>query len=125
VTRIVRQTCTDHCSGCGRHFHGLGAFDAHLVRVPTPRNRWGTRGYELMHESGAEVGLQVWTYAGYCTMTGEEVEPVTVWQVIPSSQAAARWARLSQEARRSATASRSGPPAAPVAPDTLPSLQAP
>lgn len=74
-----RQTCTDHCSACGRHFHGLAAFDLHLHRVNERKNRWGAPTYDLEH---CTEGLEVWAEEGYCDLTGAELPlyPVVIWR---------------------------------------------
>lgn len=84
----MRQTCTDHCSKCGQHFHGLTAFDAHLRRVNEGVNDHGSRSYDLDHAVGSNVGLQPWTTTGHCDLTDQT--GVTIWQRIPSA-ARARW----------------------------------
>lgn len=77
-----RQTCTDHCAGCGSHFHGLGAFEAHRreQRCLIPEAALTAKGQPL---------LQVWTENGSCDKeTGcwqdgkrvRYVEGVTIWQ---------------------------------------------
>ena len=82
----MRQTCTDHCAGCGRHFHGLGAFDAHRREGECcdPEMVVGQRG---KHEG--EALLQVWTETGSCDKDAgcwkdgkrdHYVTPVVVWQ---------------------------------------------
>lgn len=107
--RTYAQTCTDHCSSCGEHFHGLGAFDRHLRRSSQRLNGYGAPEYNLDHVVGAEVGLQAWTTTGRCDLTGERQEPVTVWQVIPSAQALAFWAKHRQEPVSSDIESRHSP----------------
>ena len=87
VREPARQTCTDHCSTCGRHFHGLGAFDAHRREntCGAPETALNTKG---------RLVLQVWTLDGYCQLTpgcwrdGKRdhwEHPVTIWQVYGSS----------------------------------------
>jgi hypothetical protein len=88
----MRQTCTDHCSKCGQHFHGLHAFDAHLRRVNEGTNYLGARSYDLDHVVGSTVGLQPWTTTSHCDFTGQT--EVTVWQRIPGAGDAARLAKL-------------------------------
>lgn len=76
-----RQTCTDHCGTCGRHFHGLTAFDSHrrAFECLDPATAVSERGRQL---------LQVWTEDGWCDLDrrcwhgGERVplHPVTIWQ---------------------------------------------
>lgn len=90
----MKQTCTYHCSECGQHFHGLGAYDAHLVR--TPNRDAPTRSYDLNHEAGLAVGLRPWTRTGTCELTGQTLEPVLVWQLIPTAEAVQRWGRLTR-----------------------------
>lgn len=92
----MRQTCTDHCSKCGQHFHGLGAFDRHLRRVAEGTNALGARTYELDHVVGPGVGLHPWTTTGHCDLTGKS--GVTVWQRIHGSGDLNRLATLSAKA---------------------------
>ena len=71
-----KQTCTDHCAGCDRHFHGLQAFDAHRQdsECQEPDGLMGTKGQPL---------LQAWTMEGYCALSNLRaplVHPVTIWQ---------------------------------------------
>lgn len=80
---MKRQTCTDYCSGCGRHFHGLGAFDAHRVgQFGVDRHCGDPTGLS---------GLQVWTEAGYCDFT--DSHPTTIWQDSRSAARGAAWRR--------------------------------
>ena len=65
MTETRRQTCTDHCSGCGRHFHSLGAFDAHMGEGGS---RQGGMTYELAH--AVPPGLAPWTLQGVCELAG-------------------------------------------------------
>ena len=89
---VAKQTCTDHCGGCGRHFHGLTAFDKHRVdgycenpSVVVNTKRDGT----------LTPALMVWTGQGYCDKTadcwdnGARVKynhPVEVWQVYATAE---------------------------------------
>jgi hypothetical protein len=81
---VTAQTCTNHCSDCGRHFHGLGAYDRHLKRTNERKNDHGAPEYDLVHVIGPD--LQPWTTTGRCDLTGERQEPVTVWQVVPDAR---------------------------------------
>lgn len=102
-----RQTCTDHCSECGGHFHGLAAFDAHLHRVREGQNAHGARSCELDHLDGATAGLEVWTTDGVCELGRDAPEqPVTIWRLPLTEAARSRLARMA--ASRSGS-SRSGP----------------
>ncbi len=85
---MSRQTCTDHCTGCGEHFHGLGAFDLHRRggECLEPMAVLGTEGTK---REGDHL-LQIWTREGSCDKgrgcwdNGKRVrwdKPVTVWQV--------------------------------------------
>lgn len=86
---MVRQTCTDHCSSCGGHFHGLGAFDAHLPVCKDGNFQ------EARNGKGRQM-LQPWTLEGFCSLAsgsfkdGEFIRwehPVTIWQLIPTEGA--------------------------------------
>jgi len=77
-----KSTCTDHCSACGRHFHGLAAFDAHRVDSACidPSTAENSKGKSL---------LQVWVTDGFCDKVAgcwvdgrydHHVHPVTIWQ---------------------------------------------
>jgi hypothetical protein len=81
--------CTNHCTTCGRHFHSLEAFDAH--RTGDHREPLGSEagrrciapiecvdghgepklvplaenGVCRLGDAGAEIGVTVWTQAGY------------------------------------------------------------
>jgi hypothetical protein len=82
--RVRAQTCTDHCSACGAHFHGLAAFDKHLKRVNESAK--GERPYyELEHLSGEDAGLHAWTTSGRCDFAGNGM-PVTIWQMPGSAE---------------------------------------
>ena len=87
-----RQTCTDHCVGCGSHFHGLGAFDVH--RQGGKCHDPATAAVQSGKREGQPV-LQAWTDDGWCDkmrgcwQDGKRVQwehPVTVWQVRMSEQ---------------------------------------
>lgn len=92
----ARQTCTDHCRTCLRHFHGIGAFDAHRQNG------------QCMPPAGAVSGkgrllLQMWTTEGYCDREkgcwkdGKRVtwlHPVEIWQVAMSEEQRERLAGL-------------------------------
>lgn len=91
---VKRQTCTDHCSTCGRHFHGTGAFDAHRQQGECVEPA------EAVNSKGAPL-LQEWTTDGWCSLTpgcweeGRKLRyayPVTVWQRYGSN-----WAGPEQE----------------------------
>lgn len=92
---MARQTCTDHCSGCGRHFHGLGAFDAHRV---------GDFGRDRRCGDPVECGLEIWTDSGACELVWPHVDGITVWH-LPLSD----WARQ-RAAERAGKPDSSGPP---------------
>ncbi len=107
-----RQTCTDHCSGCGRHFHGLAAFDAHLLRVNEGLNAQGARSYELEHQDGAAAGLEEWTAEGWCELAATEPQhPVTIWRRPQTEAERVRLARMAEKADSGRCSSRSGPKA--------------
>lgn len=80
VATAKRMTCTDHCATCGRHFHGLTAFDAHR------KDGECLEPSEVFSEKGRQK-LQAWTEDGWCDKqswhdgkrTGWD-HPVTVWQ---------------------------------------------
>lgn len=82
----MKQTCTDHCGACGRHFHGLTAFEAHRrnFECVDPPLAVSDRGRQL---------LQAWTDDGWCSLEADCFEdgqlvrwahPVTVWQLVPT-----------------------------------------
>ncbi len=87
---LPRRTCTDHCSeigGCGRHFHGTGAFDLH-------RTDGSCLDPADVLVKGRPV-LRAWATDGYCDkMAGcwsngirlHYNHPVTIWQVVPSAK---------------------------------------
>lgn len=93
-----RQTCTDHCSTCGQHFHGLKAFDIH--------QRNGMCSYQA-GEPGRQA-ISVWTEDGSCSKVkgcwenGQLVRweyPVTIWQMTPREGDAERLLKLSGQAK--------------------------
>jgi hypothetical protein len=96
--KVRRQTCTDHCSACGRHFHGLAAFDAHLHRVGEGINAHGARTYELEHLDGGEAGLEAWTTSGDCDLATPEQSGITVWRLPMSEKDRERLAKLAGKA---------------------------
>jgi len=87
-----RQTCTDHCCGCGQHFHGLTAFDAH--RVDGICREAG----EVLYGAGKRQGqpiLQVWTDEGCCDKEAgcwsegkrlRYAEGVSIWQIAVTTE---------------------------------------
>ena len=91
-----RQTCTDHATCCGQHFHGLGAFDAHraggICRDAD----------DATYRTGKRIGtsmLQSWTDDGYCDKLpgcwadGKRVKyehPVTIWQIATTEEQRSR-----------------------------------
>lgn len=92
----MRQTCTDHATCCGQHFHGLGAFDAH--RAGGICRDAGDVTYRTGKRTGENV-LQVWTDDGYCDkmrgcwVDGKRVQhehPVTVWQIATTDEQRSR-----------------------------------
>lgn len=95
-----RQTCTDHCAGCGRHFHGLGAFDQHRT------DGFCADPAGVLIRSGKREGqpaLQVWTDEGFCDKErgcwddGRRVRyvtPVTIYQVSTTEEQRAALAAL-------------------------------
>jgi hypothetical protein len=93
--RVAVQSCTDHCAGCDRHFHGLGAFDAHRVDGACKEP---SRVKVTKRDNTKVQALQVWTTAGICRLgrRGVVTEPVTVWQVWQSPAALASLARLKE-----------------------------
>jgi hypothetical protein len=98
-----RQFCSDHCMGCGQHFHGIAAFDRHrmggtcaedcdVVVVPS-------------RDGGSRKALQAWTNEGYCRIApgcwenGRSVHinyPVTVWQAYQTPEQRERLASLNR-----------------------------
>ena len=85
-------TCTDHCATCERHFHGLGAFDAHRVDGECAEPSEVT---VTARDSSTHPGLQLWTDSGACRLSrgvyknGQIVQinsPVAIWQVWQSEQ---------------------------------------
>jgi hypothetical protein len=75
-------TCTYHCSGCGRHFHSLAAFDLHRVgdfasNDPETRRRCEAP-IDLVDEHG-EMRLTSLTERGLCRSCEAAEAPVTVW----------------------------------------------
>ncbi len=84
------QTCTDHCVGCGSHFHGLKAFDLHRVgQVCTPPHM----AQKARGKATGALSLQVWTMVGYCDKEagcwseGKRIKysyPVTIYQAAGS-----------------------------------------
>jgi hypothetical protein len=91
---MARQTCTMHCSDCGRHFHSLAAFDAHLRRVNEGVNDHGARSYDLKHLDGSDVGLEAWTREGHCDLVWPHVSGVTIWQMPMTAERAQALAAL-------------------------------
>lgn len=79
--RPKRVTCTNHCAGCGSHFHSLTAFEAHrqgefgverYCEEPADlRNRKGeprlaplsTDGSCLIYAHKPKHGVTIWTEA--------------------------------------------------------------
>jgi hypothetical protein len=102
-TKERRRTCIDHCAGCGQHFHGLGAFDAHR------KGGYCHDPLEVLYgpdskRSGQPV-LQAWTTDGYCDkergcwIDGKRdhyVEGVTIWQIASTPEQAAALLKLGQ-----------------------------
>ena len=92
-----KQTCTDHCTTCGRHFHGLKAFDAHRQsgECTEPLTAVSLKGRQL---------LQLWTADGWCELARESwdgekrvpLHPVDVWQVATTEEQRARLAGLAR-----------------------------
>lgn len=75
------RTCTHHCTACGRHFHGLEAFDLHRVGSHAEN----TRACEWpMHVD--ELGI--WASRGVCRSTG--ASPVIIWGAKRSAAASER-----------------------------------
>lgn len=98
-----RPTCTDHCCGCNRHFHGLTAFDLH-------RQAGGcTSPLEvLIRSKGGQTrpGLQLWTAEGYCDKlplcwdNGKRLHyehPVELWQAAVTDEQRDRLAALRRD----------------------------
>lgn len=89
-----RQTCTDHCRACGRHFHGLAAYDLHRLGSlsdPTDPRRCG---------DPAELPrLRAWTEAGACALTGRPLADVTIWQLARAFTWPIPAGHLAQDAR--------------------------
>src|SRR5690349_7861614 len=91
-----RQSCTDHCGVCDRHFSGLGAFDAHR------KDGECLDPAAVVFLSGPREGLaalNVWTETGACDHVkgnwkdGKRLwwaEPVTVWQKAVTEEQRAR-----------------------------------
>lgn len=85
----ARPTCTDHCSTCSRHFHGLTAFDAHR------KDGECIEPLAAISERG-KPKLQLWTAAGFCDKNswhnGKREgwdHPVEIWQGYVKEEAAA------------------------------------
>ena len=92
----MRYHCTTHCStkgGCGQHFRGMNAFDAHLKRIAEGVNERGTRTYELQHLSGPDAKLE--PIEGDCAFG--ELEGITIWRIPLSEQARDFFKRMEGE----------------------------
>ena len=83
---LPTPTCTDHCAGCDRHFHGIRAFDLHRVDFQCfdPHDLVTNK-----RDGTSDPALQIWTNEGHCTLgagcrkEGKVVRidtQVTVWQ---------------------------------------------
>jgi len=66
----ARMKCLAHCGGCGRHFAGDRAFDAH---------RRG-KGAERRCHDPQDVGLEIKRTDGRCDMYGPEQYGQVIWQ---------------------------------------------
>lgn len=77
------KTCTDHCTPCGRHFHSLAAFDAHLIISDAGVEHVDplTTTYAKGKYQGQPM-VQVWTDEGYCKLgvAKQTLHPVTIYQ---------------------------------------------
>lgn len=88
---MTRQSCHSHCADCGQHFVGIEAFDIHI------RNREHLVASVVTSlKDPHKFLLQAWTEQGSCDkeigcwVNGKRVkrvEPVTIWQKIPSASA--------------------------------------
>ena len=105
---------------CGQHFHGMGAFDAHLERINEGKNRWAARAYELKHLVGPDAGLEPYTESGTCALSYPAVDGVTIWRKPLSEWAKARGAGRAEKADSGLPQSRRGPQGAVATVDTLP-----
>ncbi len=110
---MARSFCSHHCSdryGCGQHFRGLGAFDAHLQRTSEGPNEHDARSYELVHLDGADAGLEAWVTDGWCSLgAGPDVQGVTIWHEPLSVADRERLAAIGSDAQSERGSSRSGP----------------
>ena len=88
-----RATCTDHCTRCQCHFHGLGAFDLHqrAGECLDPASVL----YGPDSKRSGEARLQAYTLDGWCNeqprhwREGKNVgweHPVTIWQVATTEE---------------------------------------
>ena len=69
----LTKTCTAHCRGCDRHFHGDSAFDVHRMALTCvdPETRVNKRNEPL---------LAIWTDTGACTLqAASAVAPCVIW----------------------------------------------
>lgn len=88
-------TCTYHCSGCGRHFHSLAAFDLHRIGDfasgdPDTERRCQSP-LDALDDSG-EMRLVPLTETGLCRAYEAAEATVTVWTMRGSlDRARATW----------------------------------
>jgi hypothetical protein len=87
------KTCTAHCAGCGEHFHGLTAFDAH--RADGECQNPATVSYGAKARKSGQLILQPYSTHGFCDkepgcwVNGKRVkysQEVTIWQVAMSDE---------------------------------------
>jgi hypothetical protein len=74
LRRARRVCCVLHCTGCGRHFVSLEAFDLH-------RRGFTCSDPNDVEGKTARTRLVPKDTDGICALAGYEVHGVTVWQV--------------------------------------------
>lgn len=77
-------TCTNHCSRCGRCFHAVKAFDAHLAHDEAG---WPVclAPVDLLDRDGVERLVPL-TESGECRMYADVKEDVTIWTTAGSRE---------------------------------------
>jgi hypothetical protein len=64
--------CTNHCGGCGSHFHSLRAFDAHRS------GPWD--GQRLCWAADNKKAERLEPLHGSCDLTAEDMSDVRIWR---------------------------------------------
>lgn len=99
--RVLRHTCTYHCSACGRHFHSLKAFDTHRVGDFSDEAETWRHCESPLDIVGKRGNIRLEAIRGVCEIQGENADGgrratrnATIWTIAGAAERSEALSRL-------------------------------